>query len=149
MPACSWQKNLQSDPMLLAGDRGYEYASLPGSLHTGEFSELHSAWLVPLPAACCFQSGRSRDLRGMPWPRGWDWLPRGHGSGGGMVRRDAPGSPAEPMRAAWGITTDGKPVFIGLAPGAGESFDAWTKDADEVLGKIERTKTKTSSPTNH
>jgi transposase-like protein len=36
-----------------------------------------------------------------------------------------PGSPAEPVLAAWGITTDGKPSFIGLAPGAGESFDAW------------------------
>jgi putative transposase len=37
-----------------------------------------------------------------------------------------PGSPAEPVLAAWGITTDGKPAFIGLAPGAGESTDAWT-----------------------
>jgi putative transposase len=37
-----------------------------------------------------------------------------------------PGSPAEPVLAAWGITTGGKPAFIGLAPGAGESADAWT-----------------------
>jgi transposase-like protein len=37
-----------------------------------------------------------------------------------------PGSPAEPVLAAWGITTGGKPAFIGLAPGTGESFDAWT-----------------------
>jgi len=36
-----------------------------------------------------------------------------------------PGSPAEPVLAAWGITTGGKPAFIGLAPGTGESFDAW------------------------
>ncbi|TMR35756.1 IS256 family transposase [Nonomuraea zeae] len=36
-----------------------------------------------------------------------------------------PGSPAEPILAAWGITTDGKPVFVGLAPGSGESTDAW------------------------
>jgi putative transposase len=35
-----------------------------------------------------------------------------------------PGSPAEPVLAAWGIT-DGKPAFIGLAPGSGESADAW------------------------
>ena len=28
-----------------------------------------------------------------------------------------PGSPAEPVLAAWGITTGGKPAFIGLAPG--------------------------------
>jgi transposase-like protein len=27
-----------------------------------------------------------------------------------------PGSPAEPVLAAWGITTGGKPAFIGLAP---------------------------------
>jgi hypothetical protein len=30
-----------------------------------------------------------------------------------------PGSPAEPVLAAWGITTDGKPAFVGLAPGGG------------------------------
>jgi putative transposase len=36
-----------------------------------------------------------------------------------------PGSPAEPVLAAWGITTGGKPAFIGLAPGTGESTDAW------------------------
>jgi putative transposase len=43
-----------------------------------------------------------------------------------------PGSPAEPVLAAWGITTDGKPAFIGLAPGAAESADAW-KDFLEDL----------------
>ena len=36
-----------------------------------------------------------------------------------------PGSPAEPILAAWGITTDGKPAFTGLAPGSGESTGAW------------------------
>jgi hypothetical protein len=36
-----------------------------------------------------------------------------------------PGSPAEPILAAWGITTGGKPVFAGLAPGSGEPADAW------------------------
>ncbi len=36
-----------------------------------------------------------------------------------------PGSPAEPLLAAWGITGDGKPVFVGLAPGSSESTDAW------------------------
>ncbi len=36
-----------------------------------------------------------------------------------------PGSPAEPVLAAWGITTEGKPVFVGLAPGPGESTDTW------------------------
>jgi len=36
-----------------------------------------------------------------------------------------PGSPAEPVVAAWGITTEGTPVFVGLSPGTGESTDAW------------------------
>jgi transposase-like protein len=36
-----------------------------------------------------------------------------------------PGAPAEPVLAAWGIDTDGRPVFIGLAPAAAESSDAW------------------------
>ena len=36
-----------------------------------------------------------------------------------------PGSPAEPVLAAWGITTGGKPAFIGLPPGTGKSADAW------------------------
>jgi hypothetical protein len=36
-----------------------------------------------------------------------------------------PGPPAEPVLAAWGITTGSKPAFIGLAPGSGESADAW------------------------
>jgi putative transposase len=36
-----------------------------------------------------------------------------------------PGSAAEPVLAAWGTATGGKPEFIGLAPGTGESADAW------------------------
>ena len=36
-----------------------------------------------------------------------------------------PGSPAEPVLAAWGIATEGKPAFLGLAPGSGESADTW------------------------
>jgi putative transposase len=39
--------------------------------------------------------------------------------------RCIPARPAEPILAAWGVTTDGKPAFIGLAPGSGESTDAW------------------------
>jgi putative transposase len=35
------------------------------------------------------------------------------------------GAPAEPVLAAWGIDTDGKPVFVGLAPASSESTDAW------------------------
>ena len=37
-----------------------------------------------------------------------------------------PGARAEPVLAAWGITTEGKPVFLGLAPGGSESTDAWS-----------------------
>jgi transposase-like protein len=32
---------------------------------------------------------------------------------------------AEPILCTWGITIDGRKVFIGLASGASESFDAW------------------------
>lgn len=35
------------------------------------------------------------------------------------------GARAEPVLAAWGITTAGKPVLIGLTPGGTESTDAW------------------------
>jgi putative transposase len=36
------------------------------------------------------------------------------------------GARAEPVLAAWGITTLGKPVLVGLAPGGSESTDAWS-----------------------
>jgi len=36
-----------------------------------------------------------------------------------------PGAPAEPVLVAWGITTAGKPVLLGLEPGNAESTDAW------------------------
>jgi putative transposase len=36
-----------------------------------------------------------------------------------------PKARAEPVLVAWGIDTCGKPVFLGLAPGAAESTDAW------------------------
>jgi transposase-like protein len=36
-----------------------------------------------------------------------------------------PNAGAEPVLAAWGIDTDGKPVFIGLDAAASESGDAW------------------------
>src|SRR3954453_20642483 len=35
------------------------------------------------------------------------------------------GAPPEPVLAAWGITTAGKPVFVGLDTATGESTDAW------------------------
>jgi transposase-like protein len=36
------------------------------------------------------------------------------------------GARAEPVLAAWGMTTEGRPVLVGLEPGASESTDAWT-----------------------
>lgn len=36
-----------------------------------------------------------------------------------------PKAKAEPVLVAWGIDTAGKPVFLGLGPGATESADAW------------------------
>ena len=35
------------------------------------------------------------------------------------------GAAAEPIVAAWGIDTAGKPVFVGLDTASGESADAW------------------------
>ncbi len=46
-----------------------------------------------------------------------------------------PGPRAEPVLAAWGIRTDGKPVLIGLAPGGSESTDAWADFLDELKGR--------------
>ena len=45
------------------------------------------------------------------------------------------GARAEPVLVAWGITTDGKPVLVGLAPGSSESHDAW---ADFLAGLVAR-----------
>ena len=42
------------------------------------------------------------------------------------------GAGSEPVLAAWGITTDGKPVFVGLAAAASESTDAW----EDFLGGL-------------
>jgi transposase-like protein len=42
------------------------------------------------------------------------------------------GARAEPVLAAWGITTTGVPVLIGLAPGGSESVDAWADFLDEL-----------------
>src|SRR6476646_7658905 len=45
-----------------------------------------------------------------------------------------PGSPAQSVLAAWGIATTGKPVFVGLVPGSGESTDAWADFLTELTG---------------
>lgn len=45
------------------------------------------------------------------------------------------GARAEPVLAAWGITTKGAPVLIGLAPGGTESTDAWADFLTELVGR--------------
>jgi len=46
-----------------------------------------------------------------------------------------PGSPAEPVLCAWGISTEGAPVLVGLAPGESESHDAWADFLGDLLGR--------------
>jgi putative transposase len=46
-----------------------------------------------------------------------------------------PGAPAEPVLAAWGVDVDGKPVFVGLAPAASESTDAWGDFLADLVGR--------------
>ena len=45
------------------------------------------------------------------------------------------GARAEPVLAAWAITTKGAPVLIGLAPGGTESTDAWADFLTELVGR--------------
>jgi putative transposase len=63
-----------------------------------------------------FDAWRRRDLTGV----GIDYLYLD-----GSFFKMHPKAKAEPVLVAWGISTDGKPVFLGLAPGAAESTDAW------------------------
>src|SRR6266581_2071445 len=46
-----------------------------------------------------------------------------------------PGARAEPVLAAWGITTTGAPTFVALAAGGAESTDAWAGFLDELTGR--------------
>jgi transposase-like protein len=46
-----------------------------------------------------------------------------------------PGARAEPVLAAWGITTDGAPVFVALAAGGSESADAWAGFLGELTSR--------------
>jgi transposase-like protein len=46
-----------------------------------------------------------------------------------------PGARAEPVLAAWGITTTGAPTFVALAAGGSESTDAWGDFLDELTGR--------------
>src|SRR5712691_2041642 len=45
-----------------------------------------------------------------------------------------PGARPAPVLAAWGIDTEGKPVFVALAPCGAESTDGWTDFLDELPG---------------
>jgi len=45
------------------------------------------------------------------------------------------GARAEPVLAAWGITTAGAAVLVGLAPAGSESTDAWVDFLDELKGR--------------
>ncbi|MET7339663.1 IS256 family transposase [Nonomuraea sp. NPDC005650] len=45
------------------------------------------------------------------------------------------GQRAEPVLAAWGITCDGKPVFVGLSAAAAESTDAWHDFLTDLAGR--------------
>jgi putative transposase len=46
-----------------------------------------------------------------------------------------PGSPAEPILAAWGITTDGKPALVALDVAANEGNDAWDAFLDGLADR--------------
>lgn len=46
-----------------------------------------------------------------------------------------PRAKTEPVLVAWGIDTAGKPVFLGLAPGAAESTDAWRAFLDDLTDR--------------
>ena len=63
-----------------------------------------------------FDAWRRRDLTGV----GIDYLYLD-----GSFFKMHPKARAEPVLVAWGIEVDGQPVFLGLAPGAAESTDAW------------------------
>ena len=73
-----------------------------------------------------FESWRARDLSGVSL----DYLFLD-----GSHFKFHPGAAAEPVLFAWGITTEGAPVFVGLAPGASESYDAWADFLSNLCGR--------------
>jgi putative transposase len=46
-----------------------------------------------------------------------------------------PGARAEPVLCAWGITTQGAPVLVGLAPGSDEGHDPWAGFLGELVAR--------------
>ena len=45
------------------------------------------------------------------------------------------GARAEPVLCAWGITTQGSPVLVGLAPGASEGHDPWASFLEDLVDR--------------
>jgi len=46
-----------------------------------------------------------------------------------------PGAPAEPVLCAWGVTTQGTPVLLGLAPGSDEGTDPWAGFLEDLKAR--------------
>jgi putative transposase len=46
-----------------------------------------------------------------------------------------PGARAEPVLCAWGITTQGSPVLVGLAPGSDEGHDPWASFLQDLIAR--------------
>jgi putative transposase len=53
----------------------------------------------------------------------------------GTCFRYHPGARAEPVLVAYGITTTGSPVFLGLAPAASEGHDPWKAFLTDLTGR--------------
>ena len=53
----------------------------------------------------------------------------------GSQFRMHPGARAEPVLCAWGITTQGSPVLVGLAPGASEGHDPWASFLEDLVDR--------------
>jgi len=45
------------------------------------------------------------------------------------------GARAEPVLAAWGMTSEGRPVLVGLEPGSSESTDAWSGFLNNMVAR--------------
>ena len=46
-----------------------------------------------------------------------------------------PNAGGEPVLCAWGITTEGRKVLVGLGPGGAESYDAWKSFLEDLQGR--------------
>jgi putative transposase len=46
-----------------------------------------------------------------------------------------PGARAEPVLCAWGLTSQGAPVLVGLAPGASEGHDPWASFLKDLVAR--------------